>query len=251
MRFSIHDPMELSLQYLFLSFALYSFCGWLYESTVCSLWEYGRFVNRGSLLGPYCPVYGGGCILSVILHYYIPHPAALFLVSACGCIAVEYLAGSILENIFHKKLWDYTGMAFQYKGRICLLGFLFFGISATVIGSVIQPMVNAVLDTIHPNVRVTAFWVLCVLMIGDTLLSSVAYLRVSRRLYRFCIRWHAIVNREMRSISDTLERRCPDRILAYLSGMQTTILDKNHDLCQMEQQRREEVSELIDRFRKP
>lgn len=50
------------LSALFLSFLVFSFAGWLYESTVCAMANYGHFANSGFLLGPYCPIYGVGAV---------------------------------------------------------------------------------------------------------------------------------------------------------------------------------------------
>ena len=43
-----------------LSFFVYSFLGWLWESTVCSLYNEKQLINRGFLVGPLCPIYGAG-----------------------------------------------------------------------------------------------------------------------------------------------------------------------------------------------
>jgi uncharacterized membrane protein len=42
--------------YVLLFFAC-SFLGWCMEVT-CKLVQFGRFINRGFLLGPLCPIYG-------------------------------------------------------------------------------------------------------------------------------------------------------------------------------------------------
>ena len=45
-----------------LSFVVYSFFGWLWESTVCSLYNEKQLINRGFLVGPLCPIYGAGAL---------------------------------------------------------------------------------------------------------------------------------------------------------------------------------------------
>ena len=47
---------------LFLYFILYSFLGWCCESVYCSVIQ-RKWVNRGFLNGPFCPVYGFGALL--------------------------------------------------------------------------------------------------------------------------------------------------------------------------------------------
>ena len=56
----------MSIYLYFLLFLIYSFIGWLIEIINVS-WIEKRFVNRGFLLGPYCPIYGVGCLLLILL----------------------------------------------------------------------------------------------------------------------------------------------------------------------------------------
>lgn len=49
--------MPQSLAEWILYFFLYSFIGWLMETVLCSVRE-RRFINRGFLNGPLCPIYG-------------------------------------------------------------------------------------------------------------------------------------------------------------------------------------------------
>ena len=53
------------LSELFVSFILYSFLGWVWETIYCTVRE-KRFQNRGFLFGPVCPIYGS-CIVFVQL----------------------------------------------------------------------------------------------------------------------------------------------------------------------------------------
>lgn len=45
----------------FLLFMTYSILGWMLEVT-CKLIQYKRFINRGFLIGPYCPIWIWGDI---------------------------------------------------------------------------------------------------------------------------------------------------------------------------------------------
>ncbi|MBQ4465558.1 MAG: hypothetical protein II916_06305 [Oscillospiraceae bacterium] len=234
------------LDYLFLSFMLYSFGGWLLETTIISLWESGHFLNRGSLLGPYCPVYGGGAVLGIIMAHHIPHPAVQFFASACLCIVCEYVCATILEDGFHVKLWDYSGMPFNYKGRICLLGFMFFGIATTVVSRFAEPIFVSLLDRVDPRIVTITAILLALVLAGDTILSGVAFSRKSRKLYRFYIRYHAMLNREFRSISHAIQRRVPKPIMVRLKAMQAAILRKNHTLNERHIEHKEQLSEYRD-----
>jgi len=56
--------METFLFY-FILFIFYSFCGWCIEEIACSI-AAKKFVDRGFLIGPYCPIYGCGAILMIL-----------------------------------------------------------------------------------------------------------------------------------------------------------------------------------------
>ncbi len=234
------------LDYLFLSFMLYSFGGWLLETTIISLWESGHFLNRGSLLGPYCPVYGGGAVLGIVMAHHIPHPAVQFLASACLCIVCEYICATILEDGFGVKLWDYSGMPFNYKGRVCLLGFMFFGIATTVISRFVEPLVVSLFNKVNGQIITVTAIMLALVLAADTILSGVAFSRKSRKLYRFYIRYHAMLNREFRSISHAIQRRVPKPIMARLKQTQAMILRKNHSLNERHLEHKEQLSEYRD-----
>ena len=49
-----------------LYFLIYSFLGWVCETIYCSILD-RKFVNRGFLNGPVCPVYGFGALLVIAL----------------------------------------------------------------------------------------------------------------------------------------------------------------------------------------
>ena len=48
---------------------VYAFIGWFYESTIFSLCEQGKFMDRGVFIGPLCPIYCMVCTFSYDLFY--------------------------------------------------------------------------------------------------------------------------------------------------------------------------------------
>lgn len=93
---------------LFISFLAFSFIGWLYESTVCALANYGHFANSGFLLGPCCPIYGVGALACWLLLRNIPSVAVQFLAAALLCSVIEYSVGVLLEHLTGARFWDYS-----------------------------------------------------------------------------------------------------------------------------------------------
>ena len=77
--------------YYFLLFLMYSVLGWLME-VVNSYFIHKRFVNRGFLIGPYCPIYGIGVLLIIsFLKDYMDNFLVLFILAMVICLILEYL----------------------------------------------------------------------------------------------------------------------------------------------------------------
>lgn len=71
-----------------LSFFVYSFLGWLWESTVCSLHNEKQLINRGFLVGPLCPIYGAGALCCYFALYHVQNPVAVFVLSASFVLCI-------------------------------------------------------------------------------------------------------------------------------------------------------------------
>ncbi len=128
-----------SIEMYILLFFTYSFFGWVMES-VGGILKVKKFVNRGFLIGPYCPVYGTGVVLiSILLKDYTKDIAALFVLSTVICGLLEYVTSYIMEKLFNARWWDYTNRKFNINGRICLETLIPFGIAGTTILCFINP----------------------------------------------------------------------------------------------------------------
>ena len=101
-------------------FFIYSFLGWVMEVTLTLITD-KKFVNRGFLLGPCCPIYGCGCILlNLLLQNYVNNIIVLFILTMFTCSLLEYITSFLMEKIFKLRWWDYSQMRFNINGRICL-----------------------------------------------------------------------------------------------------------------------------------
>lgn len=138
----------LSAEKWFLVFWIYSVCGWIWESVFYSFWTKHRFIDRGFLKGPYCPIYGCGAILNISILGRVSNPVLLlFLAGVMSCV-LEYATSYAMEKLFHARWWDYSDMRFNINGRICLLGFLGFGAASVVLIKLIHPFLVQVLNII-------------------------------------------------------------------------------------------------------
>ena len=145
----------------FLIFMFYSILGWLMEVTLTFV-RNKKFVNRGFLIGPYCPIYGSGVLLIMfILKRYLDRPLGLFCMAVIICSILEYLTSYFMEKIFKARWWDYSNKKFNINGRICLEYAMFFGVGGTIIMYFINPMIinvmNATSSTVIKVLAITLF----------------------------------------------------------------------------------------------
>ena len=127
----------------FLLFILYSVLGWFLEIG----WVFAsqkKFVKRGILLGPYCPIYGCGCLLLItMLDNFKTHPIYLFFLTILICSILEYFGSFVLEKMFGARWWDYTHYKFNLNGRICLETMVPFSIMGTLIVYYLNPYLTS------------------------------------------------------------------------------------------------------------
>ena len=117
----------------FILFMFYSFIGWIIE-IINEIITEKRYVNRGFLVGPYCPIYGFGTIFMItLLTRYLDDFIVLFIMSVVICSLLEYFTSYIMEKMFKARWWDYSDKKFHINGRICLSNCIAFGVLGLLI----------------------------------------------------------------------------------------------------------------------
>lgn len=135
----------MNLSQLFLFFIAYSVIGWISEVVYCSVQE-RRLVNRGFLHGPLCPVYGFGALLVVfLLEPFSGSVLVLFLAGMALTTALEYITAWLLETAFSTRWWDYSDLPFNFRGRVCLLNSVLFGLMSLIGVRVLHPFLESFL----------------------------------------------------------------------------------------------------------
>lgn len=141
-----------NILYLFLFFIIYSFIGWFIE-VAAVFFNDRKFVNRGFLMGPYCPIYGlGALIMLLIISKYENDPISLFFMFALYASILEYFTSFLMEKLFNARWWDYSHMKFNLNGRICLTNAILFGIMGVIFGYFLNPFIISLLDSIPVNI---------------------------------------------------------------------------------------------------
>lgn len=156
---------------LILIFMIYSILGWCLE-VICKLIENQKFINRGFLIGPYCPIYGYGVLfMTIISKKYLNDPLTLFIMIILTCSTLEYITSFTLEKIFSTRWWDYSRRKFNINGRICLETMIPFGVIGMIILYILNPIIFNFLEKIHPSILITTSTIFLIIFTIDCYLS--------------------------------------------------------------------------------
>lgn len=164
-------------------FLFYSFAGWIIE-VVYSTVETGRFVNRGFLNGPVCPVYGFGVIAVMKVLFQIQENILLLFVGAVVLTSlIELVAGWVLMKIFNERWWDYSDEHFNFKGYVCLKFSLFWGLGCMFIIEIIHPVLQRVIAYLPYNYAIVILVFLIVVLFIDVIATIQTILKLNRQLH--------------------------------------------------------------------
>ncbi len=138
----------------------------------CKLVELKKFINRGFLIGPYCPIYGWGCILIIILlNKYTNDPLVLFIMAIVICSILEYFTSYFMEKLFKARWWDYSRRKFNINGRICLETMIPFGLLGCLIMYFVNPFFVSIYSKIPSNILIIISSVLFTIFLTDNIIS--------------------------------------------------------------------------------
>ena len=139
----------------------------------CKLLETKKFINRGFLIGPYCPIYGwGAIIITLLLNKYLADPIALFIMAIVICSIIEYATSYFMEKIYHARWWDYSRRKYNINGRICLETMIPFGILGVLIMYFANPFFTGIYEKIPENALTVICSFLVIVFLIDNIISS-------------------------------------------------------------------------------
>ncbi|PZL70946.1 hypothetical protein CI088_13760 [Enterococcus plantarum] len=224
-----------------LLFFIYSFIGWLWETVYCSL-KARKFVYRGFLVGPYCPIYGFG-ILGV-LYFLEPlkqNIVILYLLSTVLVTILEYITSYGLEKMFHASWWDYKDVPLNINGRVALPVSLFWGIGCVLIVRVIHPKVLLFEDFLSEKFGILLPIILLLLIMTDliyTLGNMQAFKKVTAQIST------AIEERKQELETVLTEKR--DELSSNLSELKETV---SEGINERKQAKTTERNSLMEEFK--
>jgi len=207
---------------LMLLFALYSFIGWVMETIYCSI-PAKKFVYRGFLMGPVCPVYGFGALAVVlILSPLSGHPELIFCYGLILTSLLEYGVSFLLEKLFKKSWWDYSNKKFNINGRVCLPNSILFGVLSLLLIYVLNPAFGEFL-TVLPEPLQQFLAVSLIMVFGIDLFFSVRNtLDFNREMIRISELTEKIEHKrdDLKSYVDAFRDEQRDRIELELAALQ-------------------------------
>jgi uncharacterized membrane protein len=163
-------------------FFIYAFLGWCTEVSYAALVT-GKFVNRGFLNGPVCPVYGFGVV--IVLAGLAPleeNLLLLFLGSVALTSSLEWLTGFVLEKLFHQRWWDYSDQPFNLSGYICLRFSIAWGFACLFVVKLLHPTVLLLIRLVPKTLGVILLALLGAVMAVDLAATVSTIVKLNRRL---------------------------------------------------------------------
>lgn len=168
-------------QFLWIFF-VYAFLGWCTEVSYAAL-RTGRFVNRGFLNGPICPIYGFGVVIVLLCLTLLKKSLPLlFLGSVVLTSLLEGLTGFVLEKIFHQRWWDYSDEPFNLGGYICLRFSIAWGLACLFVVDMLHPTVLFVIRHIPHTLGLVLLGVLGVVTAVDLTATVRTIAKLNRQL---------------------------------------------------------------------
>ena len=150
-------------------FVYYSFLGYLLERMFAKVTCAPKQVRKCFLLLPLCPVYG----LAMTAFLALTDPGdysalGLILRGAVLTTIVEYGVHLLYEWIFGVKFWDYSGVAGNIWGRVCLPFSAAWGLLSAWSIRYLQPLLLPLAEQTPPLVS----YLLLVVLAADAVLSA-------------------------------------------------------------------------------
>ena len=228
-------------------FFIYAFLGWCTEVSYAAL-KSGRFVNRGFLNGPVCPVYGCGAVIVLwVLEPLRGNLLLLFLGSVALTSLLEWLTGFVLERLFHQRWWDYSQEPFNLNGYICLRFSIAWGLACLFVVKLVHPSVLWCIRTIPHPVGVGLLILFSVTMAVDLAATVRTIARINRQLCQL-----DELAAGIKEMSNELGENLADRVLDAVEigdGLRADLQEELDDLREVLAAHRAELQDGLEEVR--
>lgn len=157
---------------VFLLFIICSFAGWCLE-VLSGYIDLHRFVNRGFLIGPICPIYGVGALaFNFMLGHFKNEPLFLAILIMFAAGVLEYATSYLMEKVFNIRWWDYSDAKLNFDGRICAEALVLFGILGVFAVEIAIPFIMTSLNSLPQTILIASAFVSISVFLIDLCLST-------------------------------------------------------------------------------
>lgn len=166
---------------------------------VLKLIDEHKFVNRGFLIGPVCPIYGWGVLFIVLLiDGNFSDILSVFLKSILICSILEYSTSFVMEKLFKARWWDYSNKRFNINGRICLETMIPFGVMGSLIVIFVHPFIVKVVSLLSNKLIIILGIILFVLYLVDNLISFNVMTRIKLEIKKYNVDSTEVIKGKMK-----------------------------------------------------
>ncbi|MEG0805993.1 MAG: hypothetical protein RSD97_07555 [Lachnospiraceae bacterium] len=228
-------------------FLTYAFLGWCMEVSYAAL-DLGKFVNRGFLNGPVCPIYGVGMVIVTgILTPLKENLIVLFVGSILLTTILEFLVGFVLEKVFHNKWWDYSMYPFNICGYICLKFSLIWGFACVFVVDLLHPILMKVIHWIPTTAGIVMLSIFSVMIMVDGIITIANILNLNKR-----IRLLDEIGKELKKISNELGENIYENVIEAVEkkeSIKETVEEKKVTMTKTAQEKRRELERLQNHYK--
>lgn len=155
-------------------FIIYSIIGFIIE-TIFGILTKGVLESRKSfIIGPFCSIYDLGAVIMILaLQKFKKNNYTLFFGGFLVGSIIEYVVSLIGEAIFHVVWWDYSDMAFNINGRICVAFSMFWGILAIYLITHFNPKVDKFLEKFSYKQLKKAVIIIMIFLMIDMVITGI------------------------------------------------------------------------------
>lgn len=239
----------MQIYYFVLYFFIYGFVGWCTEVAYATV-KQKKFVNRGFLNGPICPVYGVGIGLVVMLLEPMNGTiVSLYVVSTALVTTIEGVTGYLMDKLFHHKWWDYSNQPLNIGGYVCLLFSLAWGVACVLIVRVIHPFVYQMVVMIPVTVGIVLAAVFGVGLLADMYVTTAEILKLNKKLETM-----EKISAELRELSDMIGVNIHESVMETMEFSEETkkqldsaVSELREKLDTVAEEHKDHLEERIDR----
>ena len=229
------------MQYYISYFFIYAVIGWILEVSFHVISQ-GKFINRGFLNGPYCPIYGFGALAVVLILGDLGNSNKLYIFFTSALVAslLELITGFILEKIFHKRWWDYRSNKFNLGGYICAEFSLIWGAVCYILYEAIHPMIRDAVTFLPVKAIGLINTIMGLIFVIDLIATIITLMGLSEKFKLI-----EDQSKDIRKISDEIGQKVADRTFVALDRkkeLENSKIGKEFD------QKSAEFKQIFDKF---